>query len=134
MNYNYGIKSVELSDRYENFIKDCMNGTVEWFISDRITRRIQTFLCLISHIEFKKFDCYCCLYPNATASEYIIFIDIDDMKQALILTTIRDEYQYPVSYVRVSRLKDELLLLSASNDTLIQLRQYLKTDGLPHQA
>ena len=134
MNYTYGIKSVELSDRYEIFIIDCINGTVEWFISDRITRRIQTFLCLISHIEFKKFDCYCCLYPNATAAEYIVFIDIDNMKQALMLTTIRDEHQYPVSYVRVNRLKDELLLLSVSNDILIQLRQHLKTDGLPHRA
>lgn len=123
-NIIHGIKSVYLHDYYPNFIADCQKHLILWQkTDDDIYGRIQTFLILIAKIEYHHFNCYCCIYPHSTSSEYTVFVDIDARKSYILLTTIRDSNFHPHDGRRIHTLKNELLFLNTSEQDLIIVHQ-----------
>lgn len=124
MDRKYGIKSIKLGDYYPSLLADCQKHLVQWQPADRdIYSRIQTFLVIIAKIKFKDFNCYCCVYPHDTSSEYTVFVDIDAGNLYLLLTTIRDTGLYPNDSRRIHMLEEGLILLDAPQDVLTILRQ-----------
>ena len=124
MERKYGIKSIPLSEYFPVFLDDCKSHRIMWAkADDDIDGRIQTFLLLIAKIKYRSADCYCCIYPHKSSSEYTVFVCIDSGRLYLILTTIRDNGSYPNSWRRVQMLKDDLLFLDAPQDILFNIHQ-----------
>ena len=57
--------------------------------------------------------------------------DIDNGKTLMLVSTIRDDHQYPVSWARVQKLRESLLLLDTNYETLLNLRNIIL--GRQHQ-
>lgn len=138
MNRKHGIKAVNLTEYFPTFLSDCQNHLIDWQEADAdIYSRIQTFLILISKIQFKTFKCYCCIYPYKTSAEYTVFVDINSGNHCLLLTTIRDHNFYPNSGRRIHMLEEDLLLLDAPEDILFSLLQEMPCqphpDGQSHR-
>ncbi len=113
----YGIKCIPLSEHLPHFMDDCCNNNIQWFSIDYVEQRICYFLSFIANINQKDFVCYCCL-PYQTSSEYVVFINIDNGKQLMLLSTLRDNSFRWKSWKIVEWLKDDLLLLDASYEDL----------------
>lgn len=120
----YGIKSVLLNEYFPSFLADCHDSKIQWTQANSdIYGRIRTFLLWIAQIQYKKYLCYCCIYPCPSSAEYTVFIDIDNGRHCILLTTIRDSNLYPQSWTRVNMLRNDLFLLDTSQKELLTLRQ-----------
>lgn len=126
----YGIPCVSLSEYDPIFISNALSGNISWQDIPRNFRRICTFLSFIAKLRYKELKCYSFL-PGKFASEYYVFIDIDNGKTLMLVSTIRDSCQYPAnSWKRVQKLRDELLLLDSDYETLLSLKNIV---GQQHQ-
>lgn len=117
----YGIQYVSLSNYDPIFIQNALSGHISWEDIPRNFRRMRTFLSFIAKIGYKDFKCYSFL-PRKYASDYYVFIDIDNGNTLMLVSTIRDSRQYPTSWARVPKLQKELLLLDSDYETLLNLR------------
>lgn len=117
----YGIPYVSLSEYDPIFIHNVLSNNIPWENIPRNSRRICTFLSFIAKIRYKEFKCYSFL-PREYAAEYYVFIDIDNGKTLMLVSTIRDDHQYPDSWIRVQKLREELLFLDTDHETLSNLR------------
>lgn len=118
----YGIPYVSLSEYDPIFISNVLSGNMSWQDIPRNSRRICTFLSFIAKLRYKELKCYSFL-PGEFASEYYVFIDIDNGRTLMLVSTIRDSRQYPAdSWKRVQKLRDELLLLDSDYETLLSLK------------
>ncbi len=122
----YGIPYVLLSEYDPSFIDSALSGNILWEDIPQNFRRIRTFLSFIAKIKYKEFKCYSFL-PDKYASEYYVFIDIDNGKTLMLVSTIRDSHQYSASWERLQRLADELLLLDSDYETLLNLRYIISS-------
>lgn len=126
----YHIRQINLNEYLPNFLKDNKHHLVHWFFVPYIPSRIQTFLTLIAKIEYKTFNCCCCSYPHQTSSVYIVFVNIDNGKNFMLISTIKDDI-YPNSWKRVEKLKEELLFIQTSYEQLLII--YQEISGQLHQ-
>lgn len=113
----FGIKYIPLSERFPHFIDDCYNNNIQWCKIDYIEQRIHYFLSFIANINRKEFACYCCL-PHQSSAEYVVFINIDNGEQLMLLSTIKDNSFRWKSWKIVEWLKDDLLLLDVPDEDL----------------
>jgi|GEM_PF-3424529 len=132
MDRKYGIKKLELTEKYPDFIADNAAHTVRWFIKRDIRSIIQTFLIQIAKIKYKEFDCYCCSYPTKYASDYFVFVDIDNAKEFLLLSSI-DTEQYTNSGKRIDKLKEELYIFDVAQEQLLNLHQEIADQLYPDE-
>lgn len=125
MDRKYGIKNLDLTEKYPDFITDNAAHTVRWLDAmPHITGRIQSFLILIARKRYKGFSCFCCSYPSKYASDYLVLVDIDNGEEFMIISTIKETGQYPSSTgKRIEGLTEELHLFDAPREQLINLRQ-----------
>jgi hypothetical protein len=117
MGYKYGIRCLDLTERYPSFIDDCKREKVEWeTASDYITGCIRTFMTVIAHIKYSDLNCYCCSYPSEYVSDYIVLVACDNL--VFLVSILKDKDFYPNSEKRIQMLKDGLLFLDCDQPFL----------------
>lgn len=119
----YNIKQIDLDKYIPDFLENNKKHLVHWFFVPHIPSRIQTFLSLIAKVNYKNFNCYCCSYPHETSADYIVFVDIDNGKNFMLISTIKDTKQYPDSWKKIERLKNDLIFIQVSYKQLLIIHQ-----------
>lgn len=119
----YGLDCVSLESYKPNFLNAVSNYSIFWRKVDYIYPRIKSFLLWIADISFKEFECYCCTYPHSTTTDFIVFVDVDNGRKMLLLSTTCDDNLHYNSWKFVAVLKDELLLLDTSRENMSLIRQ-----------
>ncbi len=132
MNYKYGIKCIDLQERYPNFIEDYKNNKIIWkTASEYITGCIRTFLICFVKLKFTTLDCQVCSYPHNTSADYIVLCKTNEL--SFLLSILKDNNFYPNNAKRIEMMKEGLLFLDCNLNELNSQNEVLTYNQVPSE-